>query len=54
MHNVNFYNPINTKLLYGGNYLLDLQDVVTDLNAESEPLPLDEIKEDWLGHKVWE
>ncbi|KAK3855217.1 hypothetical protein Pcinc_038364, partial [Petrolisthes cinctipes] len=30
---------------------LSMKDVVTDLNAESEPLPLDEIKEDWLGHK---
>lgn len=26
--------------------------MITDLNAESEPLPMDTIKEDWLGHKV--
>ncbi|XP_076045042.1 uncharacterized protein LOC143027590 [Oratosquilla oratoria] len=30
---------------------LSMKDVVTDLNAESEPLPMDAVKEDWLGHK---
>ncbi|XP_064082451.1 diacylglycerol lipase-alpha-like [Macrobrachium nipponense] len=30
---------------------LSMKDVITDLNAESEPLPMDIIKEDWLGHK---
>ncbi|XP_045581841.1 diacylglycerol lipase-alpha isoform X2 [Procambarus clarkii] len=30
---------------------LSMKDVITDLNAESEPLPMDAIKEDWLGHK---
>lgn len=30
---------------------LSMKDVITDLNAESEPLPMDTIKEDWLGHK---
>ena len=30
--------------------------MITDLNAESEPLPMDHVREDWLGHKVgcWE
>ncbi|KAG0728194.1 Sn1-specific diacylglycerol lipase alpha [Chionoecetes opilio] len=31
---------------------LSMKDVVTDLNAESEPIPMDQIREDWLGHKV--
>ncbi|KAK9506587.1 hypothetical protein O3M35_008489 [Rhynocoris fuscipes] len=30
---------------------LSMKDVITDLNAESEPLPLNPPKEDWLGHK---
>ncbi|CAL4059419.1 unnamed protein product, partial [Meganyctiphanes norvegica] len=30
---------------------LSMKDVITDLNAESEPIPMDIIKEDWLGHK---
>jgi len=25
---------------------------MTDLNAEAEPLPLNPVREDWLGHKV--
>ncbi len=29
-----------------------LQDVITDLNAEGEPLPIRPINEDWIGHKV--
>jgi hypothetical protein len=29
-----------------------LQDVLTDLKADAETLPLDPIKEDWVGHKV--
>ena len=28
------------------------QDVLTDLKADAETLPLDPIKEDWVGHKV--
>lgn len=28
-----------------------LQDVLTDLNAEGECLPLNPPQEDWLGHK---
>jgi len=31
---------------------LSMKDVITDLNAEGEPLPLHPPKEDWLGHKV--
>lgn len=30
---------------------LSLQDVLTDLNAEGEPLPTNPPHEDWLGHK---
>ncbi|KAL3270811.1 hypothetical protein HHI36_021333 [Cryptolaemus montrouzieri] len=30
---------------------LSMQDILTDLNAEGETIPLDPIKEDWLGHK---
>lgn len=30
---------------------LSMKDVVTDLNAESEPIPMDDTREDWLGHK---
>uniref|UniRef100_T1H985 Diacylglycerol lipase-alpha n=1 Tax=Rhodnius prolixus TaxID=13249 RepID=T1H985_RHOPR len=30
---------------------LSMKDVITDLNAESETLPLNPPKEDWLGHK---
>ncbi|CAH1799397.1 unnamed protein product [Owenia fusiformis] len=30
---------------------LSLQDVLTDLKADAEPLPLDPLREDWLGHK---
>lgn len=43
------------KVTYFGkliNLFLSLQDVITDLNAESETLPLNPPKEDWLGHKV--
>lgn len=32
--------------------LLFIQDVLTDLNAEGEPLPTNPPHEDWLGHKV--
>ena len=31
---------------------LSLQDVLTDLKADAETLPLDPVKEDWIGHKV--
>ncbi|XP_055389650.1 diacylglycerol lipase-alpha isoform X2 [Condylostylus longicornis] len=30
---------------------LSMQDVITDLNAEGEVLPLEPAREDWLGHK---
>ncbi|XP_026474659.1 sn1-specific diacylglycerol lipase alpha-like [Ctenocephalides felis] len=30
---------------------LSMKDIITDLNAEGEPLPLNPPKEDWLGHK---
>jgi sn1-specific diacylglycerol lipase len=30
---------------------LSLQDVLTDLNAEGEPLPLNSPREEFLGHK---
>lgn len=44
-------------LLFPSVYLLcDVhnhdQDVITDLNAEGEPLPLNPPREDWLAHKV--
>jgi hypothetical protein len=29
-----------------------VQDIITDLNAESEILPLEPVNEDWKGHKV--
>lgn len=29
-----------------------LQDVLTDLKADAETLPLDPSKEEWVGHKV--
>jgi hypothetical protein len=29
-----------------------IQDIITDLNAESEILPLEPVNEDWKGHKV--
>ena len=29
-----------------------LQDVLTDLKAEAEILPVEPVREDWLGHKV--
>ena len=28
------------------------QDIMTDLNAESELLPLQPVREEWKGHKV--
>lgn len=28
------------------------QDVITDLHAEAEPIPLQLTREDWFGHKV--
>ena len=31
---------------------LHFQDIVTDLNAEGEPLPIRPINEEWIGHKV--
>ena len=32
--------------------LICLQDIMTDLNAESELLPLNPVNEDFKGHKV--
>lgn len=29
-----------------------LQDVLTDLKADAETLPLEPVREDWVGHKV--
>ena len=29
-----------------------LKDVLTDLKAESEPIPVDPVRDDWLAHKV--
>ena len=29
-----------------------LQDILTDLNAEGEPLPIRPVNEEWMGHKV--
>ena len=29
-----------------------LEDVLTDLKADAEQLPVEPLKEDWLGHKV--
>ena len=29
------------------------KDIITDLNAEGEPLPIRPVNEDWMGHKVW-
>lgn len=31
---------------------LSLKDILTDLNAEGEVIPITPPKEDWLGHKV--
>ena len=42
----------NMILQYNIHNLNNFQDVVTDLNAEGEPLPIRPINEDWLGHKV--
>lgn len=30
---------------------LSMKDILTDLNAEGEPLPIEHPQEDWLGHK---
>lgn len=30
-----------------------LQDVLTDLKADAETLPLEPVREDWVGHKVY-
>ena len=30
-----------------------LQDILTDLNAEGEPLPIRPVNEEWMGHKVF-
>ena len=46
-------NSIERTLIeYGLNSHAVLQDVLTDLKAEPEPIPIEPIKEDWLGHKV--
>ena len=33
-------------------FISGTQDVITDLNAEGEPLPIKPVNEDWMGHKV--
>lgn len=30
---------------------LSLQDIITDLNADGEPLPVDPPRAGWMGHK---
>lgn len=39
------------KVVIGIRGTLSMQDILTDLNAEGETLPLHPPKEDWLGHK---
>ncbi|KAK6645186.1 hypothetical protein RUM43_001462 [Polyplax serrata] len=38
------------KIIISIRGTLSLQDVITDLNAEGEPIPINPPKEDWLGH----
>ena len=52
--------PINTILIRVMNYIIllpfstsTLQDILTDLNAEGEPLPIRPVNEEWMGHKVF-
>lgn len=40
----------NRKLL--NMKCLPLQDLLTDLKADAEQLPVEPVREDWLGHKV--
>ncbi|XP_024082484.1 sn1-specific diacylglycerol lipase alpha isoform X2 [Cimex lectularius] len=40
-----------SKIVVSIRGTLSIQDVLTDLNAESETLPLNPPREDWLGHK---
>uniref|UniRef100_A0A0A9W875 Diacylglycerol lipase-alpha n=1 Tax=Lygus hesperus TaxID=30085 RepID=A0A0A9W875_LYGHE len=40
-----------SKIVVSIRGTLSMKDVITDLNAESETLPLNPPKEDWLGHK---
>uniref|UniRef100_A0A182KAI2 Diacylglycerol lipase-alpha n=1 Tax=Anopheles christyi TaxID=43041 RepID=A0A182KAI2_9DIPT len=40
-----------SKIVISIRGTLSMKDVLTDLNAEGEPLPLNPPREDWLGHK---
>lgn len=40
-----------SKIVVSIRGTLSMKDVLTDLNAEGEPLPLNPPREDWLGHK---
>ncbi|XP_049824553.1 diacylglycerol lipase-alpha isoform X3 [Aethina tumida] len=39
------------KIIISIRGTLSMKDVLTDLNAEGEPIPLTQQKDDWLGHK---
>ena len=42
---------MNLQVVISIRGTLSMKDVVTDLNAEAEVLPLTPPREDWLGHK---
>lgn len=42
---------VKQKIVVSIRGTLSMQDILTDLNAEGEPLPLNPPKEDFLGHK---
>ena len=42
---------MSSRTVYTFEFFLQ-QDIITDLNAEGEPLPIRPINEDWIGHKV--
>lgn len=42
---------VKQKIVVSIRGTLSMQDILTDLNAEGEPLPLNPPREDWLGHK---
>lgn len=42
---------VHQKVVISIRGTLSMKDVITDLNAESETLPLDPPREDWSGHK---
>lgn len=39
-------------LLFSIPIIETMQDVITDLHAEAEPIPLQLTRDDWFGHKV--